>query len=74
MVAQQQVMLNKSAVVTEGEFISATGDQATVVLDGEEVARTVPLSSIVASDSAIGNLSRPGEMPVIDMSPRKGVY
>lgn len=71
-VSQKQRLLNNSSVITAGEFISATGNTAMVLLEGEEVPREVPLDAVSDSASSLGNISsRRGEASVIDMSPRR---
>ena len=70
-VSQEQAMLHSSSVITQGEFITARGDKALVLLEGEEIPREVPLSAVASSNSLLGDSTdRRGESVVIDLSPR----
>jgi hypothetical protein len=69
-VSQKQVNLN-SSVITTGELVCVNGNTATVLLEGEAVAREVPLASVVAADALMGSLSdRRNEQSIINMLPR----
>jgi hypothetical protein len=58
---------NKTSVVEKGEVVSILGQTAKVVLDGEDVPRTVSVSSLNRIGDVFGEeTGRPNEMPVID--------
>jgi hypothetical protein len=57
----------KISVIESGEVISVEGNEATVMLAGEEVPRTVPLDRLQAEQETFGGMTeRPNEMPVIN--------
>lgn len=70
-VAEKQTHGNIS-LITSGELISVQGNQAVVMLEGEDVPRSVSVASVSPAEPVLGNMSGLfNEMPVIDMTPRR---
>jgi len=71
---QEQVVVSvpqlhgKSSVLEQGEILSIHGQEASVVLQGEDIPRTVPLDRLSHIEETYGQeySGRPNEMPVLN--------
>ncbi len=55
------------SVIERGEVIDVQGETATVMLQGEDIPRTVSLDCLTHAPELFGQMTdRPNEMPVLD--------
>ena len=64
-------MHTRSSVLETGEIISVQGEQATVMITGEDVPRNVPVANLSMAEDVYGQeTGNPYEMPVLNQERR----